>query len=315
MPALTMNYCEIWSNLAAMDRLTGMQVAMAIADKGSLTAAAEALELSLPSVVRTLAALERHLGVRLFNRTTRRVSATDEGRLFVERCRSALAAVEEAESVVSSRREKPSGRITVTASELFGRRFVAPAAREFLRAHPAVTIELLLVDRMVNLVEEGIDVAVRIGELADSSLIALPVGEVRRVVCASPECLRRHGTPRHPSELRDYPCVSFGSVTPGPVWPFRDGSRKLSVPVQPRLACNQVDAAIDSCVEGVGAGMFLSYQVASLRHAKALRYILEPFEDEPRPIHIVYPHARLRSAAVRLFAEACGRAVKAARLA
>ena len=298
-----------------MDQLGGMRIAVAIADKGSLTAAAEALDLSLPSVVRALAALERHIGVRLFNRTTRRVSATDEGRLFVERCRGVLAAVEEAESAVSSRREKPSGHIRVTASELFGRRFVAPAAREFLRAHPGVTIELLLVDRMVNLVEEGIDVAVRIGTLADSSLIALPVGEVRRVLCASPACLKRHGTPRHPSELRDYPCVSFSSVTPGSVWNFREGSRKLAVPVRALLACNQVDAALDSCVEGVGAGMFLSYQVARQRHSKALRYILETFEDEPRPIHIVYPHARLRSAAVRLFAEACGRAVKAARLA
>lgn len=310
-----MDYCQNWSNLPAMDQLGGMRIAVAIADRGSLTAAAAALDLSLPSVVRALAALERHIGVRLFNRTTRRVSATDEGRLFVERCRVALAAVEEAEAVVSARREKPSGRITVTASELFGRRFVAPVARAFLREHPGVTIELVLVDRVVNLVEEGIDVAVRIGALADSSLVALPVGEVRRVVCASPACLKAHGVPRHPSELRDYPCVSFRSLTPGNIWSFREGSRRLSVPVNAILTCNQVAAALDSCVDGLGAGVFLSYQVANLKHSKALRYILEPFESEPRPISIVYPHARLRSAAVRLFAEACRRAVAGARLA
>jgi DNA-binding transcriptional LysR family regulator len=298
-----------------MDRLGGMRIAVAIADKGSLTAAAQALDLSLPSVVRTLAALERHVGVRLFNRTTRRVHATDEGRLFVERCRAVLAAVEDAESVVSSRRETPSGRIAVTASDLFGRRFVAPVARDFLRRYPDVTIELLLVNRLVNLVEEGIDLAVRIGALADSSLVALAMGHVRRVVCASPAWLKRHGVPGHPSDLRSLPCVSFSSITPGTEWTFADGSRRLAVPVHAVMTCNQVDTAIEACVEGVGAGVFLSYQVAQQRHARTLRYLLEPFEPEPRPVSIVYPHARLRSAAVRLFADACRDAVRGARLA
>jgi DNA-binding transcriptional LysR family regulator len=292
-----------------------MRVVVAIADKGSLTAAANALDLSLPSVVRMLAAVEQHVGVRLFNRTTRRVHATDEGRLFVDRCRVALAAVEEAESVVSSRRQTPRGRLVVTASELFGRRFISPLAWQFLRAHPDVTMELLLLDRMVNLVDEGVDIAIRIGALGDSSLVAQRLGEVRRVACASPGYLRRHGLPRHPSDLSRLPCVSFSSVTPGSDWSFTDGTRRVSVPVHPVLTCNQVDAAIDACADGIGVGVFLSYQVAALRAKKALRYILECFEPQPLPVHVVYPHARLRSAAVRAFVDACRLGVRTIKLA
>ena len=298
-----------------MDRLAGMRAVVAIADKGSLTAAAHALDLSLPSVVRLLAGVEQRVGVRLFNRTTRRVRATDEGRLFVDHCRLALAAVEEAEAVVSSRRQVSRGRLVVTASELFGRRFVAPLARRFLAAHPEVTIELLLLDRVVNMVEEGVDIAIRIGALADSSLVAHSLGEVRRVACASPGFLKRHGVPRHPSDLARLPCVAFTSVTPGTEWAFRDGTRRITVAVRPCLSCNQVDAAIDACVEGVGAGVFLSYQVAELRVSKRLRYVLEPYEPEPRPVSVVYPHARLRSAAVRAFVEECRGAIAGMKLA
>ncbi len=288
-----------------MDRLGAMNVLLHIVDKGSLTAAAEALDLSLPTVVRTLAALERRIGTRLINRTTRRMHLTDEGREFVERCRTVVAAFEEAESSVSARRSAPQGRLAITAPVLFGRRFVAPAVRDFLRAHPKVSVDLLLLDRLVGLVEEGIDVGVRIGALSDSSLVALPVGHVRRVACASPNYLQRNGVPRHPRELQTHRCVSFGAITPGAEWPFHEGRKRIAVRVERLFTCNQVDAAIEACEEGLGPGMFLSYQVAHLRAAKSLRYILEEFEPEPLPVSLVYPHAKLASATVRAFVEAC----------
>src|SRR6185503_7028752 len=174
-----------------MNKLSAMETFVRSVDKGSLTAAAESLDTSLPSVVRTLAALERDLGVRLLNRTTRRIHLTDEGAHYLVRCRAILSAVQESEAAFSARRAEPQGRLLVTASVLFGRRYVAPIVSEFLQRHPKVTAELVFVDRVVNLVEEGIDVAVRIGRLPDSSLVAIPVGTVRRVVCASPNYLRR----------------------------------------------------------------------------------------------------------------------------
>lgn len=298
-----------------MDRLAAMQIVVAIADRGTLTAAAEALELSLPAVVRRLAALEKQVGVRLFNRTTRRISPTDEGRLFIERCRAVLAAVEEAEAAVSERRAVPRGRLAITASDLFGRRFVAPIAAHFTTAHPDVSVQLLLTDRVVNLVDEGIDIAIRVGALADSSLVAQRVGEVRRVVCASPDYLQRHGVPRMPADLAAHRCVSFSSLTPGDEWRLRDGGRACVVKVPIAFACNQVDASMQACIDGLGPAVFLSYQVADARAAGRLRYVLEKYEPAPLPVHVVYPHARHRSAAVRLFVESCRERLARAKLA
>jgi DNA-binding transcriptional LysR family regulator len=298
-----------------MDRLAAMQVVVAVADRGSLTAAAEALDLSLPAVVRRLAALEAKIGVRLFNRTTRRVGATDEGRLFIESCRAVLAAVAEAEAAVTERGAIPRGRLGVTASDLFGRRFVTPIACEFAAAHPELSIELLLTDRVVNLVEEGMDVAIRLGPLVDSSLVAHALGAVRRVVCATPAYLKRHGTPRKPADLARHRCVSFTSLTPGEEWRFRDAGRGTTVKVPIAFACNRHDAALEACISGLGPAVFLSYQVAEERAAGRLRYVLEDFEPPPLPVSVVYPHARHRSAAVRLFVQACRDRLKGARLA
>src|SRR5258705_483113 len=179
-----------------MDKFVAMKTFVRIVDAGSLTGAAEALDTSLPTVVRTLAALERELGVRLLNRTTRRIHLTDEGARYADSCRAILTAVQETEGELTSRRTDPQGKLTVTASVMFGRRYVAPIMNEFLRRHPNVSADLMFVDRVVNMVEEGIEVAIRIGHLADSSLVAIPVGRVRRVVCASPEYLQRRGIPR-----------------------------------------------------------------------------------------------------------------------
>ncbi len=186
-----------------MDKFAAMTTFVRIVEKGSLTAAANALNTSLPTVVRILATLERQLGVSLLNRTTRRIHLTDEGAQYLDRCRAILSEVQDAEAELSFSQAEPQGRLTVTASVLFGRRYIAPIVSEFIRRHQNVNAEILFVDRVVNMVEEGIDVAVRIGHLKDSSLVAIQVGQVRRVVCASPQYLRRHGIPRTPAECPD----------------------------------------------------------------------------------------------------------------
>ncbi len=288
-----------------MDKLLAMTTFVRIVEKGSLTAAAAALDASLPSVVRTLASLERNLGVRLLNRTTRRIHLTDEGARYLERCRAILSAVEETEAALTSLRTELQGRLVVTASVLFGRRYVAPIVSDFLRRHPNVSADLLFVDRIVNLVEEGLDVAVRIGHLRDSSLVAIPVGQVRRVVCASPEYLQRRGVPRMPEDIRTHSCIRHTGLAPRNEWHFRIGRRDVAIPITGVMSCNEIDSSLSACVNGLGLGMFLSYQVAPHRMSSELRYVLEEFETEPAPVQVVYPHSKLLSSKVRAFVDEC----------
>lgn len=296
-----------------MDKLRAMSAFVAIVDRGSLTAAADALGTSLPSVVRTLAALERDLGVRLLNRTTRRLHPTDEGAQYLEHCRVVLTAIREADASLAARRVEPQGALAVTSSVLFGRRHVAPIVNAFAARYPDVRIDLLLVDRVMSLVEEGIDVGIRIGHLPDSTLVAIPVGHVRRVVCASPKYLRAHGTPRIPADVAQHSCVRFTGVAADREWRFREGRRSLAVRIASRITCNQAEAAIDACVDGLGLGSFLSYQVGPRVAARELRYVLRGFEPEPIPVSVVYPHSRLQSATIRAFVDACVKALRQAR--
>jgi len=286
-----------------MDKLRAMDMFVRIVDGGSLTAAADALQTSLPSVVRTLAALERMLDVRLLHRTTRRIALTDEGREYYERCRQILAATDDAEAALSTRRVTPKGRMRVTAPVMFGRLHLAPLAMQFLAQHRALQIELLLLDRVVDVLEEGVDVAIRIGALADSSLVATSVGETRRVVCASPAYLREAGAPREPADLAAHRCVNFTGLVPGGEWLFATSRGARRVPVRPVLASNQIDVALDACLQGVGIGQFLGYQVQALLDAKRLTRVLGEFEPDATAIHLVYPHARLLSTNVRAFVD------------
>src|SRR6476619_3523270 len=228
-----------------MDKLGAMLTFVRIVEAGSLTRAAASLETSLPTVVRTLAALERDLGVSLLKRTTRRIHLTDEGSQYLVRCRDILAATQEAEALLTASRTEPAGRLSVTASVLFGRRHLAPILYEFLLRHPKVTAEVLFVDRVVNLIEEGMDVAIRIAHLRDSSIVAIPVGSVRRVVCASEKYLRRHGTPLTPNDVRDHQCVRHLGLVPRSECHFRNGNRQLTVPISSTITCNEIDSAID----------------------------------------------------------------------
>jgi len=288
-----------------MDKLAAMATFVRIAEKGSLTRAAESLNVSLPAVVRHLAALERHLGVRLANRTTRRLQLTEEGRQFLARSIAVLSAVEDAEFALRSGQATPQGRLCVTAPELFGRYYVVPVVNRYMAQFPGVTINLHLLDRVMNLVDEAVDVGVRIGHLPDSSLVGVLVGHVRRVVCASPEYLQRHGTPRSPEEMRKHRRINFTALAPVSEWHFRRGRRQVSVSLAGADYCNQVDAALELCASGLGFGMFLSYQVRRLEIAGRLERVLERFEPAPLPVHVVYPHSRLLSTRVRTFADAC----------
>jgi DNA-binding transcriptional LysR family regulator len=292
-----------------MDKLVAMTT---FVEAGSLTAAADALDTSLPTVVRTLAALERHLGISLLRRTTRRIHLTDEGAQYLERCRVILSAVQEAETLVATRSE-PAGRLSVTASALFGRRHVAPIVSDFVRRHPKVNAELLFVDRVVNLIEEGVDVGVRIAHLEDSSMVAIPVGRTRRVICASEAYLRRHGVPQTPNDVRKHVCIRHVGLAPRNEWRFRVGARSVAVPIMSAISCNDIDSAINACMDGLGLGMFLSYMMPSEGNRGRLAYVLEKFEPEPTPIHVIYPQAKLLSNKVRMFLDECVAKLRAAR--
>ena len=285
-----------------MDKFKAMSTFVSIAEEGSLTAAAHALGSSLPVMVRRLAALEAHLGVRLFNRTTRRISLTDEGRRYLAQCRQVLAAVTEAERGLTDATDEavePTGHLTVTAPVLFGQMYVAPAITRFVQRYRSLRVSVLLLDRVVNLLEEGIDVGVRIGILEGSTLIARPLTMVRRVVVASPAWLRAHGTPSHPRQLRQANCVRvIGS--PQSWWAFNDGGRRFNVPVSGNLEFNHVAPAVDACAAGLGVGAFMSYQVAPFVERRALRIVLARFEPPPQPISVVYPHAQLLPARTRM---------------
>ncbi|MET0069762.1 MAG: LysR family transcriptional regulator [Candidatus Thiodiazotropha sp.] len=282
-----------------MDKLESMATFVQIAEHGSLTAAAKSMGKSLPSVVRILASLEESLQVRLFNRTTRRIALTEEGRLYLEQCRKILTDIEEAEHALSQRQVEPSGLITLTAPVRFGEMHVAPSVFRFLERHPKTQVNLLLYDRVVDLLEEGIDIAVRISHLADSSLIARSIGSIRQVVCASPRLLERYQEPQKPQELCQLPCVRFSGISGINEWDFNDNNRRIRVPIDSVLTCNQIGASIDACVSGVGFGRFFCYQVMPLIGQGLLVRVLTEFEPQPMPLSLVYPHTRLLSSRVR----------------
>lgn len=284
-----------------MDRLFAIEAFVHIVEAGSITAAANALDVSQPSLVRQLAALEKDLGVRLLNRTTRRMSLTDEGRDYYERSRQILQAVDEARHSLTVRQAHPRGRLRIASSVAFGRRFVAPVVAEFLAEHLDMQVELLLVDRVVDLVEEGIDVAVRLARLPDSSMVAHSIGNVHRVVVASPGFLKVAGKPKTPEQLKGARCVSFTGLASSTHWEFPGERKAMQVPVHSVFVSNQIDAAVAACVKGAGFGRFLDYQVLDHIQAGNLVRVMKAHEGDPIPVSILYPSARHPSANVRSF--------------
>lgn len=283
-----------------MDRLAAINVFVAIAEAGSLSAAGRRLGLPLATVSRNLSALEDHVRARLITRTTRRLVLTEPGLQYLESCRRILAELETAELRLAGDQAEPQGELAFTAPVVFGRLHVLPVVVAFLAAHPRVSARMLLVDRIVDLVEEGLDLSVRVGPLADSSLIATRVGATRYVACASPGYLAKHGTPSNPRDLTDHDCISFNTLFLPERWRFY-GQKRQVVTVQPRLSVNTAEAAIDAAVAGVGITRVLSYQAASRLADGSLRLILEDFEPEAAPVSLLHREDRLPQAKVRSF--------------
>ncbi len=284
-----------------MDRFDAMQAFVAVADRQSFASDARKLKLSPSAITRLVAALEERLGARLLQRTTRKVALTDAGTRYLERARRILADVEEAEHAAESERTRPSGRLVVSAPVGFGRLHVSPVMSAYLRRYPDVAGELRLEDRIVSLVEDGVDLAVRIGELADSTLVARQVGTMRRIVVAAPAYLKTRGEPRTPAAIGTHDTIQFGTTAGSSDWRFLDGGKEIRVGYVPRFATNSSDAAIQYAVDGGGLTRVLAYQAAAALKAGKVKVVLEKFEQPPQPIHIVYPTSRLLSAKVRAF--------------
>jgi DNA-binding transcriptional LysR family regulator len=284
-----------------MDRLDAMQAFVTVADLKGFAPAARKLRLSPSGVTRLVAALENRLGARLLQRTTRSVTLTDAGARYLERARRILADVEEAEIAAESERARPSGRFVVSAPVGFGRRHVSQVVNAYLKRYREVSAELRLEDRMINLVEEGVDLAVRIGHLADSSLVARHVGDMRRIIVASPGYLKSRGEPKRPQDIVAHDTIRFGAPAGSPEWRFTEGASEVRLNYSPRLTTNNADAAIQYAEAGGGLTAVLAYQAADAIKRGRLKIVLAKFEQPPLPIHILYPTSRLLSAKVRTF--------------
>lgn len=271
-----------------MNKLDSMAVLLAVVEAGSLSAAARQLAMPLATVSRKVAALEAHLNTRLLHRTTRHLALTEAGSAYVAACRRILDEIGEAERTATGEYATPKGELTVTAPMMFGRLHIVPVVAEFLAQYPEIEINLVLTDRVMHLMDEHIDVAVRIGELPDSGLMATGVGKVRRVVCASPAYLARHGAPLTPAGLAAHDCISFEVMESRRAWVFGAARSAQAVPVHSRLAVNTVDAAIAAATLGVGLVRVMSYQVMDALRNDTLRIVLEPFETRPLPVSLVH---------------------------
>lgn len=286
-----------------MDRLTEMQIYVAVAECEGFAAAARRLGISPPVVTRAVADLEARLGVRLLNRTTRYVRATDAGQRYLDDARRVIAVADEADEAAIGVNSEPRGHLTVTAPVLFGRIYVMPAIVDYLQRYPAAEVSALFVDRVVNLLEEGVDVALRIGELGDSSFNALRVGRVRRVLCASPDYLARQGVPENPDALTGHSIIVATSLGANVEWRFMQDKTPWVVRIKPRLSVSSNDSAIEAAVRGLGIARLMSYQVAPEIDSGKLKILLSEYETAPVPIHIVHREGRYTSTKIRSFIE------------
>ncbi|KAF0811347.1 HTH-type transcriptional regulator DmlR [Andreprevotia sp. IGB-42] len=283
------------------DRFEAMTILVAVVDAGSFSAAARQLKIPLATVSRKVAELESHLETRLLHRSTRRLLLTEAGQAYVAACRRILEEVGEAERAATGEYAVPKGELVLTAPVVFGRLHVLPVVADFLKTYPGIDVRMLLTDRVVHLLEDRVDVAVRIAELADSNFVAARIGTVRRVVCASPGYLAEHGTPLHPAELATHACITHEQVTARQVWHFMPGKSAIVVPIRSRLAVSTAEAAIDAAVAGIGLTRVLSYQMANALHGGALGIVLQAFESAPLPVSLVHAGQRMLPLKLRAF--------------
>jgi DNA-binding transcriptional LysR family regulator len=281
-----------------MDRFESMSVFVSVVSAGSFSAASRQLRMPLPTVSRKVSELESHLDARLLVRSTRGLALTEVGESYFGACKRILEDAAEAERIASGEYNAPHGELVVTAPVVFGRLHVLPLTAEFLRAHAEVDARLVLTDRPLHLVDEHVDLAVRVGALPDSSLVATRVGETRSVVCASPGCLEECGVPKAPVDLTAHDCVTFAALGGSDAWTFRDGE---TVRVRSRLVVSTAEAAIDGARAGIGLTRVLSYQVAAAIKAGELSIVLDQFEPAPLPVNLVYVQSRRLTGKLRAF--------------
>jgi DNA-binding transcriptional LysR family regulator len=271
-----------------MDRLEAMSVIIAVTETGSISAASRRLRSPVATVSRKVAELETRLKAQLFQRSSRRMTLTDAGRSYIDACKRIIEQVDDAEREVSGEYRIPKGDLVVTTPWGLGHTHLLPIAVEFLDAYPDISLRLLLTDRIVNTAEENIDVAVRVGVLPDSSMIATRIGSIRIVVCASPSYLAARGQPAQLSELDNHDCITIDEHDAVSSWKFVRGRRPTIVPVRSRLCVNTSEAAVLAAIEGAGLTRVMSYKMDAARRAGTLAVVLEDFEPEPLPVHIIY---------------------------
>ncbi len=297
-----------------MDRLDAMSTLLAVIEAGSLSGAARRLGMPLSTVSRKISELEEHLKTRLLIRSSRQLTLTDASRSYVAACKRILDLVLEAERAASGEYGAPKGGLVITAPVLFGRLHVLPIVVEFLNAYPDIDIRLLLADHVVHLLDDHVDLALRIGELPDSSLVAIKVGTIRRVVCGSPAYLAAHGTPMTPDALAAHQCIMFEGLTSPDSWIFGFGNSDGSVAIRSRLSVNTAEAAIDAAIAGLGVTRVLSYQIAYARRMGLLDIVLQSFEPAPSPVSLVYAAQGLLPLKLRAFLDFAAPRLKTAML-
>jgi DNA-binding transcriptional LysR family regulator len=294
-----------------MDRIDAMSTLLAAVEGGSLSAASRKLGMPLATVSRKVSDLEAHLRTKLVNRTSRRLTLTEAGHSYVAGCKRILEDIEEIERAAAGEYASPRGDLVITAPIVFGRLHVLPVAVEFLKAYPDIDIRIVLADRVVNLHEDAVDMAVRIGALPDSALIATRVGAIRQVLCGSPDYFARKGTPQRPEDLHGHDCVTFEGLMSPTGWKFVVDGSVVPVAVHSRLVVNTAEAAIDAAITSVGVTRVLSYQVAGALQAGKLVLTLEAFEPAPWPVSLVYAGQGLLPLKVRAFLDFAAPRLKA----
>ena len=284
-----------------MDKFNLISIFIAVVDTNGFAAAARKLNISPPAVTRAINELETQLHVRLLTRTTRKVRVTDAGARYVEDCRRIIAELSEADESVGGSHGAPRGRLVVTAPVLFGSKFVTPIVAEYLQTYPEVSASCLFLDRIVNMMDEGIDVAIRIGELPDSSMQSIRVGQVRRVICAAPGYLKQGGIPRKPDDLQNHFIISANSTNSSPEWTLMEDGVARAIRLQSRFTTSTNDSAITAAVGGFGLTRLLSYQIADFLRDGQLKTVLSQCEPPALPIHVVHREGRHASKKARAF--------------
>jgi DNA-binding transcriptional LysR family regulator len=295
-----------------MDRLEAMSILLAAAETGSLSAAGRRLRKPLTTISRKVSELEAHLNVRLLNRSGRRLTLTDAGRSYAEASKRILEDVREAERSASGEYSKPKGDLVITTSLILGRQHVLPIVAEFLKANPGINVQLLLANRIVNVMEEQVDLAIRVSNSPDSSLIAIHLGSTRRVICGSPAYFSVHGIPGTPAELHAHDCVTIGGFMSPSTWSFKSGKSEIEVPIRSRLVVSTAEAALDAAIAGVGIVSALSFQLPATVEAGQLEIILRDFEPEPMSVDILHVGGRLMPRKLRAFCDFAAPRLRAA---